>query len=248
VSTPARLNLRDVGMRFVVSPASERSFQSLFNPFRRGGAPRAVDALREVNLEIQRGERVGLIGPNGAGKSTLLKIMGGIYHPTSGVAEIGGRVCPLFEFATGFEMDLSGWDNIRIRCMLLGMSRREVAAKLPEVGDFSGLGEFLDYPVRTYSVGMFVRLAFSASTAVDPQILLLDEVMGAGDLDFAAKAKRRMLELIDHGEIVVLASHVLPEVQDLCTRVIWLDKGRVRMVGPSAEVVAEYRGSVAHPS
>ena len=246
MSTSAQLRLRAVGMRFVVSPASERSFQSLFNPFRRGGTPRAVDALQNVDIEIRPGERVGLIGPNGSGKSTLLKIMGGIYHPTSGVAEIGGRVCPLFEFATGFEMDLSGWDNIQIRCMLLGMSRREVSARLREIGEFSGLGEFLDYPVRTYSVGMFVRLAFSASTAVNPQILLLDEVMGAGDLDFAAKAKRRMLELMDQGEIVVLASHALADVQDLCTRVIWLDKGRVRMVGSAAEVIAEYRGSVGH--
>jgi homopolymeric O-antigen transport system ATP-binding protein len=238
----AGISLRGVGMQFVVNPLTDRSLQTLFRTLRQ--PKRRVDALKGVDLEIRKGERIGLIGPNGAGKSTLLKVLAGIYQPTAGEARIAGHVCPLFEFATGFEMDLSGVENIRIRGMLLGMSRREVESKLPEIGEFSGLGEFLSYPVRTYSLGMFVRLAFSVSTAVNPQILLLDEGIGAGDLEFAAKAKRRMLSLIERGEIVVLASHSLPDVADLCPKTLWLDRGTVRAFGSSPDVIAAYRASV----
>jgi lipopolysaccharide transport system ATP-binding protein len=237
----AHIRLDGVGMRFSVSPASDRSFQGLFRGLRRRGPVRTVDALQGVSLEVRRGERVGLIGPNGAGKTTLLKVIGGIYHPTAGEASVAGHVCPLFEFATGFEMDLSGWDNIRIRCMLLGMPRRDVERRIDEIAEFTGLGEFLDYPVRTYSAGMFIRLAFSATTAVDAEILLLDEIMAAGDLDFAARARKRMLEMIGRGEIVVLSSHVLDELADVCSRIVWLDRGRVRLDGPSREVVERYR-------
>ena len=237
------VSLKGVGMRFVVSRSDDRSIQGIFRSFRRRSEVRVVDALESINLEIGRGDRIGLIGANGAGKSTLLKVMAGIYFPTSGEAVIRGRVSPLFEFATGFEMELSGWENIRIRGMLLGMKPREIEAKLGEIGDFSGLGEFLDFPVRTYSVGMFVRLAFSVSTAVNPQILLLDEVIGAGDREFAGKAKARMLKLIEHGEIVVLASHALAEVAEICSKVIWLDRGCVQLFGPSAEVIEAYEAS-----
>jgi ABC-type polysaccharide/polyol phosphate transport system ATPase subunit len=243
--TDALIRLDRVGMRFSVSPASDRSFQSLFRGLRRRGPVRTVDALRDVSLEIRSGERVGLIGSNGAGKTTLLKVIGGIYHSTTGHARVSGLVCPLFEFATGFEMDLSGWDNIRIRCMLLGMPRREIDRKIDEIAAFSGLGEFIDYPVRAYSAGMFVRLAFSATTAVEAEILLLDEIMAAGDLDFAARAKRRMLDMIDKGEIVILSSHALDELADICNRIVWLDKGQVRADGPSREVIQRYREAVS---
>ena len=241
----AGIALHDVGMRFAISPARDRSFQGLFRLLGRRHPVRSVDALRGVSLEIRRGERVGLIGPNGAGKSTLLKILGRIYMPTSGVARVSGHVCPLFEYATGFEMDLSGWDNIRIRCMLLGMRRREVESRIGEIAEFSRLGEFLDYPVRTYSAGMFVRLAFSATTAVDAEILLLDEIMAAGDLDFAARAQKRMMTMIGRGEIVVLSSHNLAALIEVCERVVWLDRGKVRMDGPTLEVVELYREAVA---
>jgi ABC-type polysaccharide/polyol phosphate transport system ATPase subunit len=237
----ALIHLQDVGIRFSVSPASDRSFQGLFRGLRRRAPVRTVDALQGVSLEIRSGERVGLIGPNGAGKTTLLKVIGGIYHPTSGAAGVHGHVCPLFEFATGFEMDLSGWDNIRIRCMLLGMPRRDIERKIDEIAEFSGLGEFLDYPVRAYSAGMFVRLAFSATTAVEAEILLLDEIMAAGDLEFAARSKKRMLNMIGRGEIVILSSHALHEIADICNRIVWLEKGRVRLDGPSLEVIERYR-------
>ena len=208
-------------------------------PERRGGY--SVKALDRVSLRVDEGERVGLIGLNGAGKTTLLKVMSGIYPPTAGVAQTSGRVCPMFELATGFEMHQSGYDNIRIRGMLLGMTREEIEEKLPEIAAFTELGEFLDYPVKTYSAGMFIRLAFAVSTSVDPEILLIDEVMGAGDIRFADRAKRRMLEFMDQGKILVFSSHSMEMLTSFCSRTVWLEKGRIAMDGPSAEVIAAYR-------
>lgn len=199
-----------------------------------------VDALRDVNIEIQKGERVGLIGLNGAGKSTLLKVMAGIYPPTSGTVDTNGHVCPMFEFATGFEMNQSGWDNIKIRGLLLGMSPDEIEEKLPEIADFTELGQFLDYPVRTYSAGMFIRLAFAVSTSINPEILLIDEVMGAGDIKFAEKAKRRMLEFMNQGKILVFSTHSFELLSTYCSRTIWIDKGKIMADGNTSETVARY--------
>lgn len=200
----------------------------------------SIQALQEVNLEIGQGERVGLIGLNGAGKSTLLKVMAGIYPPTAGQISTRGHVCPMFEFATGFEMNQSGWDNIRIRGLLLGMTPAEIEDKLLEIADFTELGEFLDYPVRTYSAGMFIRLAFAVSTSINPEILLIDEVMGAGDIKFAEKAKRRMLEFMGQGKILVFSSHSFDLLKTFCERTIWLQKGRIMADGNTSDVVEEY--------
>lgn len=209
---------------------------------RRGPRERnVVKALNGVSLQVTAGERVGLIGHNGAGKSTLLKVMAGIYPPSQGSAHTVGHVCPLFEFATGFEYNRSGWENIRIRAMLLGMPPEEIDAKLPEIAAFSELGKFLDYPVRTYSTGMFVRLAFAVSTSVNPEILLLDEVMGAGDLAFTEKANRRMREFMDQGKILVFSSHSLDLLAEYCNRTVWMDHGRVVEDGPTTHVVQAYK-------
>ena len=202
-----------------------------------------VKALQSVSLSIEEGERVGLIGLNGAGKSTLLKVMAGIYPPTSGTAHTTGHVCPMFEFATGFEMLQTGYDNIRIRGLLLGMSAEEIEEKLPEIAAFTELGEFLDYPLKTYSAGMFIRLAFAVSTSINPEVLLIDEVMGAGDIRFAEKAKKRMLEFMEQGKVLVFSSHSFEMVESFCTRTIWLEAGRIVMDGPSKEVIAAYRAS-----
>ena len=204
-----------------------------------------VEALKSINLEINRGERVGLVGLNGAGKSTLLKVLAGIYPPTAGLVERRGHVCPMFEFATGFEMNQSGWDNIRIRGLLLGMTKQEVESKLPEIAEFTELGEFLSYPVRTYSTGMFIRLAFAVSTSINPEILLLDEVMGAGDIRFAEKAKKRMVEFMEQGKILVFSSHNFDLLQTYCSRTILLDKGQLIADGPTNEVLEMYQGRVA---
>jgi lipopolysaccharide transport system ATP-binding protein len=206
-----------------------------------------VEALKNINLEVHRGERLGLIGLNGAGKSTLLKVMAGIYPPTAGCVERQGHVCPMFEFATGFEMNQSGWDNIRIRGLLLGMSKAEIEAKLPEIAAFTELGEFLSYPVRTYSTGMFIRLAFAVSTSINPEILLLDEIMGAGDIQFAEKARKRMFEFMEQGKILVFSSHSFDLLRTYCSRTILLEKGVVIADGPTNEVLETYQTrSLAH--
>ncbi|WP_035918195.1 ABC transporter ATP-binding protein [Legionella fairfieldensis] len=197
-------------------------------------------ALSNINLQIRQGERVGLIGLNGAGKSTLLKMMAKIYHPSSGICHVEGRVCPLFEFATGFEMDMNGWSNIRIRAKLLGMSSQEIKEKIQEIADFTELGKFLDYPVRTYSAGMFIRLAFAISTAIIPEILLLDEVIGAGDISFTQKAAKRMETFMQKGQILVLATHTPDLLKNFCARTLWLHQGRIMMDGPTSEVWQAY--------
>lgn len=208
--------------------------------FRRRTTPRIVRALQDVTLSIRAGDRVGLIGHNGAGKSSLLKVMAGIYPPQRGRVVTDGHICPLFEFVTGFEMEATGWENIRTRALLLGMSPREIDRKIDGIAAFSNLGEFLDIPVRHYSTGMFVRLAFATSTAVDPQILLLDEVMAAGDAAFIDSARRRMNELMERASIVVFASHSLDVLPTFCDRTILLRQGRIVADGPTAEVVRLY--------
>ena len=201
---------------------------------------RTVKALKDLSLTIKSGERVGIIGHNGAGKSTLLKVLAGIYPPQRGRVTIEGHVCPLFEFVTGFEMEATGWENIRTRALLLGMSPKEIEKKIDGIAAFSNLGEFLDIPVRHYSTGMFVRLAFATSTAVDPQILLLDEVMAAGDAAFIESARLRMNELMLRASIVVFASHSLDVLPTFCDRTILLRHGQIVVDGPTAEVVRFY--------
>jgi lipopolysaccharide transport system ATP-binding protein len=238
--------LKDVDVEFSVDAERRHSLKSaavgLLRP--RRTVPRTIHALRRVCLSIRAGERVGVVGPNGAGKSTLLKVLARIYPPRRGEVKVEGRVCPLFEFATGFEMEASGWDNIRTRALLLGMPPREVERKIEEVGHFTGLGEFLDFPVRCYSSGMLLRLAFAASTAVEPEILLLDEVLAAGDAAFIERARARINGVMERASIVVFASHSLNLLPEFCGRTIWLERGRVAADGPTHEVLKAYEASV----
>ncbi|MCJ8205243.1 ABC transporter ATP-binding protein [Pseudomonas sp. RGM2987] len=243
--THASLVLKNVDITFEGALSSEEGLKSWVKRklLTRNAATATnyrIAALQGINLEINHGERVGLIGLNGAGKSTLLKVMADIYPPTSGTVSIKGHVCPMFEFATGFEMNQSGWDNIRIRGLLLGMSPEAIEEKLPEIAKFTELGEFLDYPVRTYSSGMFIRLAFAVSTSINPEILLIDEVMGAGDISFAEKAKRRMFEFMEQGKILVFTTHNFSLLNDFCNRTIWLHKGEIVADGPTDEIVKRY--------
>ncbi len=239
--------LHDVTIEFRVDVYRRTTLKAtLFDLLRpRRTSPRTVRALRGISLSIDPGERLGLIGPNGAGKTTLLKVMAGIYPPPRGTALIAGRVCPLFEFATGFEMEATGWDNIRTRALLLGMSVREIEESIEEVGRFSELGEFLDMPVRCYSSGMLLRLAFATSTAVDPDILLLDEVMAAGDASFIERARARLDQMMERARIVVFATHALDLLPKMCERSIWLDHGQIVMDGPTTDVVSAYLDAVA---
>jgi lipopolysaccharide transport system ATP-binding protein len=210
-----------------------------------GGAPHAgeVTALRGVSLRIERGERLGIIGANGAGKTTLLKTMSGIYPPTAGRVRVDGDLACLFELATGFEMEANGWENMRTRGLLLGLTRAEIRDRTTEIAEFTGLGSALDRPLKTYSAGMFVRLAFAVSTAISPDVLLLDEIIGAGDMQFQEKARKRLDQLIERASILVLVSHEMNAIRRLCRRAIWLEEGQIRADGTVEDVVAAYESS-----
>jgi ABC-type polysaccharide/polyol phosphate transport system ATPase subunit len=199
-----------------------------------------VRALQDVTFELRDGERLGILGANGAGKSTLLKLLAGIYRPTRGTRHVEGRISSLFELALGFEMEASGRQNILYRGYLQGETPRTIRAKLNEIAEFSELGDFLDMPMRYYSAGMLVRLAFSIATAIEPEILLVDEVLGAGDLAFQEKARNRMRQMMNKARIIVVVSHDLASLARLCERGLWLDHGRVRHAGPMADVIAAY--------
>ena len=204
-----------------------------------------VRALDNVNLRFERGDRVGLIGHNGAGKSTLLRAMAGIYPPTAGTVSRDGKVVPLLDIGLGMDENSTGMQNIRLRGLLLGMSDSEIRAKQREIADFCELGDYLDLPIRTYSSGMKVRLAFAVSTAVDAEILLLDEVMGVGDASFMHKAEARLADLHSRAEIVVLAMHSNSEIRKVCNKVLWMERGSVRAFGPTEEIVSAYEAATA---
>jgi len=210
--------------------------------FRRSVNPiMEVHALKNINLEIQEGERIGVIGHNGAGKTTLLKLLAGIYPPTSGYLQVEGRVSTLLDIGVGIESDATGWANIAYRSYLQGLTPKQVRERRQRIAEFSELGEFLNIPVRFYSSGMLVRLCFSIATEIDPEILLIDEILSAGDLGFQEKAHRRILELIQQSRLLVIATHDTVTVPKLCTRMIWLDHGEIVMQGDPQTVVEAYK-------
>jgi ABC-2 type transport system ATP-binding protein/lipopolysaccharide transport system ATP-binding protein len=208
---------------------------------RRNGGPRPeLWALSDVSLDIDEGEVVGVIGLNGAGKSTLLKILSRITQPTLGVSRTRGRVGTLLEVGTGFHPELTGRENIFLNGVILGMKRREIRRRFDEIVEFSGVDQFLDTPLKRYSSGMYLRLAFAVAAHVDPDIVIVDEVLAVGDVQFREKCLGRMSELGREGRTVVFVSHDLGSVNRLCPRSVWLDRGRVRADGPSADVIDEY--------
>lgn len=202
------------------------------------------DALKNLNLTIKNGERVGLIGLNGAGKTTLLKAITGIYKPRSGRLDIHGNVSSILDFATGFEGEMTGVENIYIRGLLLGMDPETIRKKTEDIIKFSELGDHVYQPVRTYSAGMFIRLAFATTTSIDPDILVMDEVVGAGDASFQEKAEKRLRDLITRGNVVIMSSHSMGMIEEFCTRVIWLEKGVVMADGETKDVIKAYLASV----
>jgi ABC-type polysaccharide/polyol phosphate transport system ATPase subunit len=213
--------------------------------FRRRANPvMEVRALQDINLRFRDGDRIGIIGGNGAGKSTLLRLLAGIYSPTRGRRAVVGRISSLFELSLGFEMEASGRQNIIYRGYLQGETPRSIRAKMKEIADFCELGRFLDIPVRFYSAGMQVRLAFSIATTLKPEILLVDEVLSAGDLAFQAKARQRMREMMNRAKIMVVVSHDLETLAAVCETGIWLHRGRVGLTGPMKVVNQAYRDYV----
>lgn len=238
------IEVRELSKRFSVRherlPSLKRQFTRLLRPF----PTETLWALREVSLSVAGGEAVGLIGHNGSGKSTLLRMIAGIFVPTSGTVRVAGKAGGLFELAAGFNPELSGLDNISLSGALMGYSRHEVTRRTPDIIEFSELGEFIDVPVKTYSSGMALRLGFAVASAFEPEALLVDEVLAVADEHFQRKAYRRLRELRDRGHAVVVVSHEMAAIHDLCPRAVWLDGGRVCADGPTDEVIARYMESV----
>ncbi len=239
----SHIRIDDVSLSFRVRKSGRVSLKEyvLRQMFRSSRNPVIeVPALQNVSFEVREGERLGIIGRNGAGKSTLLKVLAGIYQPTTGQRFVQGRISSLFDITLGFEPEASGRQNIFYRGYLLRETPRSLRSKIQSIAEFTELGEALDMPVRYYSAGMLVRLAFAISTAIEPDVLLVDEALGAGDQGFQTKARRRMQELIGRAKLIVLVSHDLNSLAKLCDRVLWLDHGRVQQFGPVDATIAAY--------
>lgn len=214
--------------------------------FVRGRPPKAEEfwALRDASFSIARGSTFGLLGQNGSGKSTTLKVLAGIYRPTSGRVTVNGRVSALLELGAGFHGDLTGRENIRLNGAILGLSGRQIDAAMDSIIDFAGIGEFIDSPVKIYSSGMFVRLGFAVAVSLDPEILMVDEVIAVGDEEFQRKCFDHLYELRKRGTTVVLVSHSLGLIRDLCDEAAWVDGGTIQTVGNAPEVVDGYLAAV----
>lgn len=202
-----------------------------------------VHALQNFSMDVSIGDRVGVIGRNGSGKSTLLKTIAGIYPIESGVLEVQGKIRSLFDISLGFDLESTGRENIVYRGLLLGATPSEIEGKLDEIIAFADIGEFIDYPIKSYSSGMLVRLAFAVSTSINGEILLLDEVVGAGDAKFITKAQKRIYELMSDAKLMVFVSHDLNMIKNVCNRAIWLDGGIKRADGTPEDVVKMYLDS-----
>jgi lipopolysaccharide transport system ATP-binding protein len=234
-----------VSKRFVLHKDRQDTIQGRFAGMLRQRAPgEEFWALRDVSFSVAKGESLGLVGHNGAGKSTALKLMTRILEPTSGRVELNGRVAALLELGSGFHPDLSGRENVFLNGSLLGFGRREMQAKLPEIVDFAEIGDFIDMEVKHYSSGMYTRLAFAVATAVDPDILITDEVLAVGDESFQRKCMDRIYRFRQQGKTIIFVSHALETVRGLCDHAVWLDHGQARLVGSAGEVIDAYLADV----
>ena len=198
-------------------------------------------ALKDVNIDVKKGEVVGFVGSNGAGKSTLLKIVAGVMKPTKGTVEKYGNICPMIELGAGFDMDLTARENIYLNGAILGYSKEFITEKFDEIVEFSELKDFLDVPVRNFSSGMVARLAFSVATVVDPEILIVDEILSVGDIAFQQKSENKMRSMIEGGTTVLFVSHSLAQIENLCDRVVWLENGTVKKIGEPKQICEEYK-------
>ena len=242
----ASIQLESVSVNFPIYNFSARSLKKKFLQFTTGGVLDDrekvifVKALDKVMLEFKHGDRVGLIGHNGAGKSTLLRVLAKIYEPTTGYMNCEGKVSPLLNIMLGINPESTGYENITLRGLLLGLTHKEIEIKLNQIAKFTELGDYLFAPVRTYSSGMQLRLAFAVATCIKPDILLMDEMIGVGDSAFLKKAQLRLSKFIDQSSILVLASHSHATIQTLCNKVVLLEKGKVLFFGPVEEGFKEY--------
>jgi ABC-2 type transport system ATP-binding protein len=249
----ADVSIRTQGawVEFPIFDAKSRSLKKTFLGKAGGTIGRnksnvlVIEALRDITLSLDTGDRVGLVGHNGAGKSTLLRLLSGIYEPTRGKAVVKGRVAPIFDLGVGMDPEISGYENIIIRGLFLGETRKKMLSKVDEIAEFTELGEYLSMPLRTYSTGMRVRLAMGVVTSIDPEILLLDEGIGAVDAEFLKKAQVRLAKLVERSGILVFASHSTEFLARLCKTAMWIDHGSVKMMGGIEDVVRAYEGEDA---
>ena len=236
---PYAIDVRDLGvrysLRFTRKTTVRQSFVRLLN---RSNGPRTFWALRGVSFRLVHGESLAVIGPNGAGKSTLLQALAGIITPSEGVVDVHGQVSSLLTLGAGFDQELTGRDNILLAGAFMGLDRRDIEDRLEGIIEFADIGDFIDAPLKTYSTGMRARLGFSIATSVDPDILLLDEVLGTGDQAFRTKSRARVLDLISAAKAIVFVTHDMNWVREFCNRAILLEKGRVVAEGEPDEVVA----------
>jgi lipopolysaccharide transport system ATP-binding protein len=202
----------------------------------------SIEALKNLDLEISAGDRLGIMGHNGSGKSTLLRLLSGIYEPSSGKIERSGSIASLVDISLGINAESTGRENIFLRGKLMGLSKKEIDEKIDEIIEFSELGDYINLPVRIYSSGMLLRLAFSVSTSITADILIMDEWLSVGDGAFAERASNRLRELVDSSEILVIASHTRSLIEETCNKVVWLEHGVIKKVGPVDEIVPQYFG------
>ena len=249
MSRPAAIKFTSVTKFFrqdsILSHGLKNLVLKLPRTYRASSRGRRFCALDGISFEVARGECLGAIGRNGSGKSTTLGLIAGVLQPSSGSVETNGHICPLLELGSGFHPDLNGIDNIILNGVLLGMTRREIREKLDDIVAFSELGEFLSQPLRTYSSGMVARLGFSVAVHLNPEILLIDEVLSVGDLAFAAKCMDKMKSFREQGITIVFVSHSPEAIVSLCDRAIWLDGGKMAGYGDAREVCESYREAMA---
>ena len=243
----ARINFKNVSIEFPIFNATGRSLTSSILKVATGGKLDAdpngrvlVKALTDISFALREGDKVALLGHNGAGKSTLLRALGRVYSPTKGEAEIVGEVGSLIDISLGINPEATGRENVYIRGQLLGLTKKEISDKYEEIVEFAELGDFMEMPVRTYSSGMHLRLAFAVSTVVRPEIILMDEWLSVGDADFQHKAEERLRDLVSGTKILVIATHSRELVEAVCNRAIWLEHGQIIMDGVASEVASEY--------
>jgi ABC-type polysaccharide/polyol phosphate transport system ATPase subunit len=246
MSTSAHIVLRNVSVTFPVLSFRDRSLRSRFvhavTLRRQAPRPHIVTALNGIDLDIRAGDRVALVGANGAGKTTLLRVLAGIYHPTAGSIDVLGRCLSLFDLSAGFDEEATGYENIMRRGLVIGARRTEIDARRAEIAEFTELGDRLDLPLRTYSSGMMLRLIFAVATAVEGEIVLLDEWIGVGDQQFRRKARQRLDEIVARAGILVLASHDVDLIKSTCNRAILLHEGRIMAAGATDEILGLYLG------
>lgn len=240
-NTEKIIEVKDVSMRFRMVNDRVSGLKEYVVAMLRGKIQyNEFEALKHVSFHVNKGEVVGLVGHNGAGKSTMLKVLSGIFKPTEGSVTVKGNIAPMLELGSGFDFDLTGRENIYLNGAILGYSEAFINSKYDEIVEFSEIGQFIDMPLRNYSSGMVARLAFSIATVVQPEILIVDEVLSVGDVGFQQKSHARMMELMHGGSTVLFVSHNMGQIREMCSHVVWLEHGKVIMFGETKDVCDAY--------